>query len=209
MFAASFFTETAAVWWFTLVQGNSTPNTWQGFKQALLNKFIPDDHIIRERDRLRSCRQKGSVAKYISEYRNLILAVPDISEGETFDRFVDGLKHNILLEVLKSTVANFEDATKVALIVDSALWTEYQSTRRSYSTFRGQHGSASGSTDPTPMKIGNIEGRNRRTLTENKWNRDKRIDKTMPVLSAILPSVGPINVGSQTITTQKYRKTIM
>lgn len=37
MFAASFLTKTAAVWCFTLVQSNSTPTTWKGFKQALLN----------------------------------------------------------------------------------------------------------------------------------------------------------------------------
>lgn len=31
--------------------------------------------------------------------QNIISAVPDISEGETFVRFVDGLKHNVRVEV--------------------------------------------------------------------------------------------------------------
>lgn len=96
------------------------------------------------------------------------MEVPDISEGENFDRFVDGLKHNVRLEVLKSTVATSEDATKIALRVDSALWTEYQSGRNGYSPFVGQQGSASDSTDPTPMELGNVDGRNRRPLTANE-----------------------------------------
>lgn len=172
MFAASFLTETAAVWWFTLVQNNATPNTWQGFKQALLNEFIPDDQIRRARDRLRNCRQKGSAAKYISEYINIILSVPDISEGEKFDRFVDGLKNNVRLEVLKSTVATFEDATKIALLVDSALWREYQSGQNF--SYGGQHGSAASSTNPTPMEIGNLQERGRRPLADKeKWQRQK------------------------------------
>lgn len=118
MFSASFLTETAAAWCSTLVQTNSTPNTWKGFEQPLLTEFIPEDHIRMARYRLRDCRQKGSAAKCISEYRNIILAVPDISEGEKFDRFVDGLKQNVRMEVLKSAVATFEGETKVALSVD-------------------------------------------------------------------------------------------
>lgn len=39
-----------------------------------------------------------------------------------FDTFVDGLKKEIKIEVMKSTVGTFEQAAQVALRVDGVLW---------------------------------------------------------------------------------------
>ena len=44
-----------------------------------------------------------------------------MTEGEKLDKFVQGLKHNVRLEVLKSTESTFENASSIALRVDSAL----------------------------------------------------------------------------------------
>lgn len=168
MFASSFLTETAAVWWFTLVQNATTPSTWQEFKQALMAEFLPEDHIRRARDRLRRVKQKGSASEYIAEFRNIILAVPDISEGEKFDRFIEGLKPNIKVEVMKSTVTTFEEATKMALRVDSALWRESINWTGRIQNYSDQHGSASNSSDPVPMEIGNVHGKKRMPLTQEQ-----------------------------------------
>lgn len=172
MFGTSFLSETAAIWWFTLVQDNRTPSTWQEFKQALLNEFLPEDHVRRARDRLRATKQKGSVSKYISEYRNVILAVPDISEGEKFERFVDGLKSNIRLEVMKSTVTTFEEAAKISLRIDSALWKENH--KGGFSYYGTQYNTAGSSSSPTPMEIGNVRGMNRRPLTSEQRIQRKK-----------------------------------
>lgn len=176
MFASSFLSETAAIWWFTLVQTNMIPTTWQDFKQSLLGEFLPEDHVRRARDRLKRARQTSFVAKYISEFRNIILTVPDLTEGEKFDRFIDGLKSSIRLEVMKTTVNTFEEATKIALRVDSALWKEKSAEKGGFYNSRGQRGGASSSSDPSPMEIGNIQGRNRKTLTDEE-KRQRIIDR--------------------------------
>lgn len=126
---------------------------------------------------MKRVKQSSSVAKYISEYRNIILAVPELSDGEKFDRFIDGLKSCIRFEVMKTTVNNFEDATKIALHVDSALWGERMVYKGGFfNNSRGQQGTSSGSLDPSPMEIGNIQGRYRGPLTVEQ-RRQKNIDR--------------------------------
>lgn len=122
MFASSFFTNTAASWWYTVVQSVHAPSTWDEFRILVLNKFIPTDHIRRSRDKLRRLRQNASVSNYLAEFRNCILTINDMSEGELLDHFVLGLKSDVKLEVVKTPVAGFKDATKIKLRVDSAIY---------------------------------------------------------------------------------------
>lgn len=85
MVAPSFLSETAAIRWFTLVQNNAAPTTLKGFKQSLLDELLPEDHVRRARDRLKMAKQLSSVPKYISEFLNNILTVPELTEGEKVD----------------------------------------------------------------------------------------------------------------------------
>ena len=57
---------------------------------------------------------------------------------------------------MKTTVTRFEDAATIALRVDSAIWNSQKPDQRVKSP--SQSGGISGS-DPVPMEIGNIEGR--------------------------------------------------
>eukprot|EP00171_Calliarthron_tuberculosum_P018338 IDg18338t1 len=84
LYASTFLTSTAAVWWYTLVQANTVPATWQEFKAKVIAEFVPDDHM--------------------------------------WDKFCSGLKYDVRIEVMKSTVSTFDEAAKVALRVDSAIW---------------------------------------------------------------------------------------
>lgn len=147
MFASSFMTGTAASWWYTIVQSGRTPSSWEQFRMLVLNEFVPADHVRRARDKLRRLRQTSSVSKYLADFRNCILMIDDMSEGERFDRFVQGLKHEVRLEILKTQVSEFEEAARIALRVDSAIW--------SYTGSRASVGPA-GSVDD-PMEIGNIQ----------------------------------------------------
>ena len=161
LYASTFLTSTAAVWWYTVFQSNEVPIIWVAFKEAVVKAFVPEDHIRRARDRLRKLRQTSSVWKYLSDFRNIVLTIPDVTEGEKWDKFCSGLKPEIRLEVMKTTVTGFEEATKIALRVDSALWS---------SQFYGGNGGGSSSRAgtpfqaeaPTPMEIGNTESRRTR-----------------------------------------------
>lgn len=150
MFASSYLTSTAASWWYTVIQAGRTPTTWEEFRSMILSEFVPEDHVRRARDRLRRLKQTSSVSKYIAEFRNCVLMINDVSAGERFDRFVQGLKKEVRLEVLKSQASEFEEATRIALRVDSALWSQ--------NDFRTSFGSTGKANDP--MEIGNLQHTN-------------------------------------------------
>lgn len=150
-FASSYLSGNAAIWWFHLVSSATTPTTWESFKAALMNEFIPRDHDRRARDKLRTLKQTTSVEKYLAEYRNITLMIGDMNDGEKVDRFVDGLKYQVRVEVLKTNCGTFEDCARVALNVDSALWR----ARRTNPVGNYAHSPATTS-GPTPMEIGNV-----------------------------------------------------
>jgi len=167
-YASTFFTSTAAVWWYTLVQVGQVPTTWVAFKEAVIREFVPEDHVRRARDKLRRLTQTTSVSKYLADFRNVVLTVPDITDSEKWDKFCAGLKYEVRLEVMKSAVTSFEDAARIALRVDSALWNAGHFPRS------GQEGTgarAGGTDRPTPMEIGNIEQQRGR-----RWDAQREKD---------------------------------
>ena len=166
MFASTFLTGTASVWWFTRVQSNTVPATWAEFKGTISQEFVPADHVRRSREKFRRLKQTSSVSKYLSDFHNIVFTIPDVNEGERLDKFVDGLNHQIRLEVMKSTVNTFEDASKIALRVDSAL-----------NTFTKHPISGSSAAEgPTPMEIGNLEHRHDRRCGESQRTKDIRLN---------------------------------
>lgn len=150
-FASSYLSDNAAIWWYHLVNCQSTTSTWPAFKKALFTECVPSDHTRRARDRLRELKQTGSVEKYLSEYRNITLMINDVSEGEKVDRFVDGLKYNVRVELLEMNCVSFEESARIALNVDSAIWGARRGT-----TGNRSYGDASYSTVPTRMEVGNV-----------------------------------------------------
>ena len=52
-FASTFLKETAAIWWFTLVKSNTALTTWEQFRNAIFQEFVPSDHARRAREKLR------------------------------------------------------------------------------------------------------------------------------------------------------------
>lgn len=86
---------------------------------------------------------------YLAEYRNLILMISDINDGEKLDRFLDLLKDNVRVEVLKKNSTSFEECARLALNVDSAIWRARRSTP-------GFHYNKNNVSEPTPMEIGNV-----------------------------------------------------
>ena len=161
MFASTFLVDSAAIWWFTMVNSSSALKTWVEFCTKIRTEFIPVDYVRRTRDRLRRLKQKTSVSKYLSDFRNIILTLPEVTEGEQFDKFINGLKSEVRLEVLKSTASTIEEAAHIALRVDSAMW-----------RFENYEGVTSKTRDngPISMEIGNIQSQKSRTSTQRREN---------------------------------------
>ena len=146
-FATSCMTSTAATWWYTLVVSNAAPVVWQKFKNAVTQEFVPFDSVQRSRDKLRRLTQRFSVAAYLAEFRNVTPAIPHMTEDEKVDLFCQGLKTQIRLEVMKAGARTMNDASRIALNVDAAL---FGAGAFSYTPYRGPSG-------PVPMDIGNVE----------------------------------------------------
>lgn len=161
-FASSYFSGNAAVWWFNIVQSVAAPTTWDNFKELVIKEFIPADHTRRAREKLRKLKQLGSVEKYVAEFRNTILAISDMHEGEKTDRFVQGLKYGVKVEVMKSGVETFDECARIAMNVDNAIWS---AKRESSSSFPSRD---AGPSRPVPMEIGNLNG------TRGQAHREQR-----------------------------------
>ena len=170
-FASTFMTGTAAAWWYTLVVSNTIPKTWAEFQNAIFQEFVPFDSTQRARDKLRKLIQRTSVSDYLTEFRNLTLTITGMNEEEKVDRFVQGLKPHVRLEVLKSNARTMNDASRIALNVDSALF------NAGMFRFQGYRQDPA----PTPMEIGN-------------FSNMRRTGGTMLVSGAIRLDVGHLSV---------------
>ena len=153
-YASTFLSGTAAVWWYTMVQAGQTPESWDQFKAAMIKEF-PEDHVRRAQDRLRKLKQISSVFRYLSEFRNIVLTISDVTDGKKWEKFCTGLKYEVRLEVMKAITTSFDEAAQIALRVDSALWSAGQ---HSLFGFQGYAGRPSSSNNvQMPMEIGNME----------------------------------------------------
>src|SRR5205085_4703365 len=74
------------------------------------------------RKQLKQLKQTGSVHEYGAQFRNLIGQITDMAELDKVTYFVEGLKHSTKMEVNYRAPANFEDAWKLAINYDTAMF---------------------------------------------------------------------------------------
>lgn len=89
-------------------------------------------------------------------------------EDEKIDRFLQGLKYNIRVEVLKSQADTFDACARIALNVDSALWRA--SGRNAFGD--RQNAFTSSQNQATPMEIGNVQHRNLSNSQQGQRKKD-------------------------------------
>ncbi len=147
-FAATYLLSTAAARWFTGVASNTIPSTKNDFELALIWGFVLYDNGLQSTDKLRRLVQKTSVRAYLAEFRNIVLSILIISGGDLIDRFCQGLKPKVRLEVMRAGVQTMSDASRIALNVDASL----------FGTFMFQNQRHFGMNTSTKMEIANLEG---------------------------------------------------
>lgn len=129
----------------------------------MTQEFELADHTRRGGDKLTILRQMRSVEKYLVEYRSKILMIGEMYEGEKMDRFVEGIKCNVKIEVMKSGCDRFGDCARMALNVDIAIW----GAKRTLAPFTlTRH---SGESTSNSMEIENFNG-----SKFSKSNREQR-----------------------------------
>ena len=94
-----------------------------GFQKILIGDFVPLNFRREARNKLRVLLQQAAVEHYVTEFRNTVLHIPNMADDEKFDRFCEGLKPKIPMEVMKTNVESFDAAVQLALSVDWAYTT--------------------------------------------------------------------------------------
>lgn len=105
--ASSSSQKDASTWWFDVVCAGAAPTIWVDFCDALIGEFVLEDHARHARDKLRRLTRTASVSRHLFKFCKVILAVSDMHQGEKVERFLDGLKPAVKLEVLKSYADSF------------------------------------------------------------------------------------------------------
>lgn len=102
------------------------------------------------------------MSKYLSEFKNLVLTIPDATDGVKWDRFCAGLKYDVRLEVIDASFTTFEEAAQLALIIDGSIFSAQASQE-----MRG----SSSSNGTVPMEIGNMDSKSPRFSQQRMKDR--------------------------------------
>jgi hypothetical protein len=110
----SLLTGTAALWLQTNTLINNTSTA-----EELVNRLVewadPPYNIRKYRDDLAQLKQRNqSVVHYIDQFRSICLKIPDISTGEMFERFLEGIRPEIRVAILQQTLNDLNTAYRVA-----------------------------------------------------------------------------------------------
>lgn len=95
------------------VQSNATTGSCDGFEYIFKPEFIPADSDRRARDKLRKLYQRASVAAYLSTSCNILLTILGVMADDTMGRFVEVLKPDTKLEVLKANLETLKMTGKL------------------------------------------------------------------------------------------------
>lgn len=145
--------------WYTLQRaGLDTPayQTFQEFKNALTAFLLPVDPSYAARDQLDTLKQTTSAQEYANRFAALVLRVPNMAEADRVHKFVKGLKHEVMRQVMMHDPTTLQAATTLAVRADMAV---FKTSRQSRGGPRGGYtshtqGASSSTTGPTPMELG-------------------------------------------------------
>ncbi|CAI7758874.1 unnamed protein product [Closterium sp. NIES-53] len=106
-----------AVTWSSFCE-TSQYSTWNAWCAGLRARFEPIAALISARQKLRTWRQLWSVQDYTSGFLALCEQVGYMHEAERVDRYVGGLKPDILHEIMLRGLSNFNEILALAEKID-------------------------------------------------------------------------------------------
>ena len=150
-------------WWSNLVDSNGVapsdstrPTTYAEFIVRLKGRFQPINSAQTARTKLDSLRQgpKQSTNEYISDFRTLLVRVPDMSEGDRVHRFLTGLRPAVATQLRVQGVTTLDAAIAMAARVG---------TIAEFGAFGSNSNSSAATSTPsasaaTDMDLSNVEG---------------------------------------------------
>lgn len=107
--------------WPSLKVAQTVINYWASFVQADESELTPANYDLSVIDALKKCKRTGWAEQHVKKFHRPTLSFPDIFEREKWDKFVDGLKSSLKVEVYREPSMRFEEATKLAVCMDVVL----------------------------------------------------------------------------------------
>ena len=149
-------------WYLQKISVTGAFTDWNDFAKKLREAFEPPHYQQHLRKQLKQLRQTGSVHEYGTQFRNLVGQITVMEELDKVAYFVDGLKPATRMEVNYQSPETLDDAWKLALRYDTAM---FGLGRPQSGNYRPMHQSHKGFTDhrgykpsnPTPMELGRTE----------------------------------------------------
>ena len=151
-YAVSFMTGNALQWWEMIKLNETMFESYESFKEKLLEYFEPVNREEHARKILSSLKQMGkfnSISAYNQEFSKYLLQVPDMAINEQLFHYIEGLKYRVKVEVKRIEPTNLQSAMRIADRMDRIYAPQTNNFNRQ-NTY-GQR--------PTPMEIGNIRVR--------------------------------------------------
>ena len=151
-------------WYLQKTTINNAFTDWNDFAQQLRGAFEPPHYQQHLRKQLKQLRQIGSVHEYGTQFRNLVGQITAMEELDKVAYFIDGLKQATKMEVNYQAPETLEDAWKLAIRYDTAM---FGLGRPKNGNSQPMHQGHKGFTDhrgyknprPTPIELGSTEYR--------------------------------------------------
>jgi len=154
--AVTFLRESAELWWMEHVRKTTDEHmrptserisSFGVFVQAIKSHFMTTTRVEDAREGLPSLKQSGWVRGYVNAFQKLVMQIPDMTDGEKFWRFKEGLNVALRKEVTKEDCKTYEDAVRLVLRLD-AVDTKFGTKSHSHANFTSKQSQA-----PIPMEI--------------------------------------------------------
>ena len=120
-YAVNLFRGNVATWMRSRMNGHELPG-WSVLRPELEATFAPISEVKQARDRLAKLRQTKSVSNYASQFRQLLLLLPELPEDEKVDKFARGLKPEIAKEIFLRDPSTLDEAMRMAERYDMLSW---------------------------------------------------------------------------------------
>jgi len=154
VFAGTALTGNAKTWYRAMRMEGSV-QTWADFQDSLKAHFYPVNPIKHARDLLHHLTQTSSVRDYTASFRHLSAIIGNMSEDEKLDRYIRGLKTRTRGQVELKEPQTFDEACRMAELIDVTIDRLYSGSNYSRSTYP-QKPRRNG---PEPMDINAVSDR--------------------------------------------------
>ena len=131
--------------------------------RALVEHFAPESGASAAERDLGALIQVGSLQEYCNRFDQLVVRIPDVTEGERRRSFVRGLKPYLQRRIYVEAAATYEAARKIAFLHDGVNVPRpsvFQPTRST--------GPLQGCRDMAPMEVDNVVVRPRKLTPEER-----------------------------------------